>query len=52
METIIIAVIILAAVGFSVYKIFFRPSCSCGCGCGKKKKWDAADLHVQEDPEE
>jgi hypothetical protein len=38
MDTIIIAVIIAACLGFAIYKIFVRPSCSCGCG-GKKSLW-------------
>ncbi|MDR2352455.1 MAG: hypothetical protein LBF22_04705 [Deltaproteobacteria bacterium] len=37
MEKIIVALIVIAALGFTFYKIFVRPSCSCGCG-GKRKK--------------
>jgi hypothetical protein len=48
METIIIVAIVVAALGFSIYKIFVRPSCSCGC-CGKKKSWSDKDLNLDED---
>ena len=37
METIIVAVIILAAFGVTIYKVFFKPSCSCGCSKCKPK---------------
>ncbi|MDR0549984.1 MAG: hypothetical protein LBI10_11335 [Deltaproteobacteria bacterium] len=36
MQTIIVAAILVAAAGITVYRIFFKPSCGCGCG-GKKK---------------
>ncbi|MDR1873192.1 MAG: hypothetical protein LBS60_14940 [Deltaproteobacteria bacterium] len=36
MQTVIVAIILVAAAGITVYRIFFRPSCGCGCG-GKKK---------------
>ena len=51
METAIIVVIIAAALGFAVYKVFFRPSCSCGCGGRGKKtdKWDGSQLHVNDE---
>ncbi|MDR2405506.1 MAG: FeoB-associated Cys-rich membrane protein [Deltaproteobacteria bacterium] len=51
METIIIVAIIVAALGFSIYRIFVKPSCSCGC-CGKKKNWSETDLQMDEDAEE
>ncbi|MDR1086189.1 MAG: hypothetical protein LBP22_15365 [Deltaproteobacteria bacterium] len=35
MQTAIVAVILLAAAGITIYRVFFRPSCGCGCG-GKK----------------
>lgn len=31
LQTIIVAIIIIAAVGWSIKRIFFTPSCSCGC---------------------
>lgn len=42
-ENIIVGIIILAAAAFTVYRLFFRPSCGCdpssgcgsGCGCGQ-----------------
>lgn len=39
LENIIVGVILVAAAGFTVYRLFFRPSCGCGsdCGCGKGK---------------
>ena len=53
METAIIVVVILAALGFAIYRVFVRPSCSCGCGCGKKtKKWSGSELHVNEESDD
>ena len=47
MEALIIGVIVAAALGFAIYRVFVRPSCSCGCGCGgKKKKWSGSEMHV------
>ncbi|MDR2613189.1 MAG: hypothetical protein LBG06_10350 [Deltaproteobacteria bacterium] len=37
MEQVIVGVIVLGALGLTLYKVFVRPSCSCGCG-GKKGK--------------
>jgi DNA-binding XRE family transcriptional regulator len=37
MEKIIVAVIIIAALGITIYKIFFKPACSCGCSKCKPK---------------
>jgi hypothetical protein len=43
MEKIVVAVIILAAVALTIYKVFFKPSC--GCGCSKcKPKGDEAEF--------
>lgn len=37
LENIIVGIILVAAAGFTVYRLFFRPSCGCGsdCGCDK-----------------
>ncbi|MDR2199450.1 MAG: FeoB-associated Cys-rich membrane protein [Deltaproteobacteria bacterium] len=49
MDTVIIAVIVAAALGFAVYRIFVRPSCSCGCGCGGKKRMNGTGPGARED---
>ena len=37
-QTIIVAVIILAAVALTIYRVFLKPACSCGCSkCPPKK---------------
>jgi len=33
-ETIIVGAIILVAAGYTVYRLFFKPSCGCGSDCG------------------
>ncbi|MDR1297549.1 MAG: hypothetical protein LBO05_09305 [Deltaproteobacteria bacterium] len=38
MEYVIVAVIIVAALGVAVYRVAYKPSCGCGCGCGGPKK--------------
>lgn len=36
-EKIVVGIILVVAAGFTVYRLFFRPSCGCGpeCGCGR-----------------
>lgn len=36
-EKIAVGIILVVAAGFTVYRLFFRPSCGCGpgCGCGR-----------------
>ena len=41
-ETIIVAVIILAALAITIHRVFIKPSCSCGCSkCHDGKKDEA-----------
>ncbi len=37
LENILVGIILVAAAAFTVYRLFFRPSCGCGsdCGCAK-----------------
>jgi hypothetical protein len=38
-QTIIVAVIVLAALAITIYRVFIKPSCSCGCSkCHDGKK--------------
>lgn len=38
MDNVIIGVIIVAALGLTIFKVFVRPSCNCGCGGKRHKK--------------
>jgi hypothetical protein len=49
MQTVIVAVVLLAAAGITVYRIFFKPSC--GCGCGGKKKGRPLDEDASMEPD-
>lgn len=41
-QAIIVGVIILGALGLTIYRIFFKPACSCGCSkCPPKKDGEA-----------
>ncbi|MDR2442320.1 MAG: FeoB-associated Cys-rich membrane protein [Deltaproteobacteria bacterium] len=40
METIIVILVIAAAMALCVYKIFIKPSCNCGCEKCKPTKAD------------
>ncbi|MDR1607057.1 MAG: FeoB-associated Cys-rich membrane protein [Deltaproteobacteria bacterium] len=48
MQEVIVGLILLAAAGITVYRIFFKPSCGCGCG-GKKKHDRPLDQSLNED---